>query len=67
MRNEIPDTAEAMEAKETARKLPAGWLLLFFGLVAWGLAYLWLYTPSLGGWSQAAEYERSAVRQPAGK
>lgn len=58
--SEIPDTAEAMEAKDTARKLPVGWLLLYFGLIAWGVAYLWLYSPSLGGWSQAGEYEKAA-------
>jgi len=58
--NEIPDTAEAMEAKETAGKLPVGWLLLFFGLIAWGAVYLYLYSPATTGWSQAGEYAKAA-------
>ncbi len=58
---EIPDTAEAMEAKETAHRLPVGWLLLFFGLIAFGVVYLWLYSPALSGWSQAGELEKAAA------
>jgi len=57
--NELPDTAEAMEAKETARKLPLGWLVLFWGLIAFGVVYFWLYQPSLGGWSQEKAYQES--------
>jgi hypothetical protein len=57
---EIPDTAEAMEARETAHRLPVGWLLLFFGLIAWGAAYLWLYSPATTGWTQAGEYQKAA-------
>jgi hypothetical protein len=57
---EIPDTAEAMEARETAHRLPVGWLLLFFGLIAWGAAYLWLYSPATTGWTQAGEYQKTA-------
>ena len=57
--SELPDTAEAMEAKETASKLPLGWVLLFWGLIVWGAAYLWAYTPSLGGWSQERAYAKS--------
>jgi hypothetical protein len=57
--SEIEDTAEAMEAKETSRRLPVGWLLLFFGLIAWGVAYLWLYSPATTGWSQAGEYQKA--------
>jgi hypothetical protein len=53
---EIDDPA-AFEAKETAHKLPAGWLLLFWGLVVWGAWYAWRYTPSLGGWTQAQDAE----------
>jgi hypothetical protein len=51
------DDLEKFEAKETARKLPVGWLLLFWGLIAWGAYYLWAYSPGLGGWSQAQDLE----------
>ncbi len=53
---EIDDFSK-FEAKETARKLPTGWLLLFWGLIGWGVYYLWRYTPGLGGWSQAQDLE----------
>ncbi|HEX9053071.1 MAG TPA: cbb3-type cytochrome c oxidase N-terminal domain-containing protein [Anaeromyxobacter sp.] len=51
------DDLEKFEAKDTARKLPVGWLLLFWGLIVWGAFYLWRYTPALGGWSQSQELE----------
>ena len=57
--NELPDTADALEAKATATKIPMGWWLLFWGLILWGVYYAWTYTPSLGGWSQAKAYEES--------
>ncbi len=59
--SELPDTAEALQAKETEHRLPAGWLLLFFGLIAFGVVYLWLYSPALSGWSQAGELEKAAA------
>jgi heme/copper-type cytochrome/quinol oxidase subunit 2 len=54
-----PDTDDlsTFEAKETAHKLPVGWSILFWGLVAFGPIYLWRYTPSLGGWQQAQDVE----------
>ena len=55
------DDLSKFEAKETSRKLPAGWLLLFWGLVVWGVWYLWAYTPGLGGWSQEKDLEGSAA------
>lgn len=54
------DDLSKFEAKETSRKLPAGWLLLFWGLIAFGAFYLWAYTPSLGGWSQSQDLEGAA-------
>ena len=57
MQDELPDTAEAMEAKETAEKLPVGWLILFFGLIGWGIYYLWTYSPWSTGWTQAGQLE----------
>jgi hypothetical protein len=35
--NELPDTADALEAKATATKVPMGWWLLFWGLILWGI------------------------------
>lgn len=57
--NELPDTADALEAKATATKVPMGWWLLFWGLIVWGVYYAWTYTPSLGGWSQSKAFEES--------
>jgi hypothetical protein len=57
------DSAQAFEAEDTSHALPWGWLLLFFGLIAWGAYYLWAYSPSLGGWSQAAEYQQSIEKK----
>jgi hypothetical protein len=58
--NELPDTPEALEAKETANRIPLGWWGLFWGLILWGIYYAWTYTPSLGGWSQDKAFEESA-------
>jgi hypothetical protein len=57
MTNELPDTAEAMEAQATHDQVPVGWLVLFFGLIAWGAWYLWAYSPWGSGWTQAGQLE----------
>ena len=51
------DDLSAFEAKETSHKLPVGWVVLFWGLIVWGVWYLWAYTPALGGWSQSQDLE----------
>ena len=51
MEKELPDTAEGMERKDTANTVPTGWLVLFFGLIAWGAWYLWSYSPWSTGWT----------------
>jgi hypothetical protein len=51
------DDLSAFEAKETSHRIPTGWALLFWGLIAWGAWYLWTYTPALGGWRQALDAE----------
>jgi hypothetical protein len=66
MSNETPatsDLAEAFEAKATAHTLPLGWIVLALALIAWGAVYLWKYSPALGGWSQAAEYEQTVATE----
>jgi len=56
---ELPDTADALQAKETDSKIPLGWWVLFWGLIVWGVYYTWTYTPSLGGWSQEKAFQES--------
>jgi heme/copper-type cytochrome/quinol oxidase subunit 2 len=56
--NELPDTAEGMEAKETADAVPVGWKVLFYGLILWGVYYLYMYSPWTTGWTQAGELEQ---------
>jgi hypothetical protein len=56
---ELPDTADALQAKETESKIPLGWWVLFWGLIVWGVYYTWTYTPSLGGWSQEKAFQES--------
>jgi len=56
------DDIEKFEAKETSRTLPVGWLILFWGLIIWGVFYLYTYSPSLGGWSQQQAYEESVKK-----
>ncbi len=60
--NEELDNIEAFEAKETAKKLPAGWLMLFWGLILFGVVYVLAYTPAISGWSQAKAYEESVKK-----
>lgn len=56
------DRIEGMEAEETAHSLPLIFHILFWGLILWGIYYTYAYTPSLGGWSQQAEYEASVTQ-----
>lgn len=53
------DNIESFEAKETSRKMPVGWLILFWGLILWGIFYFVAYSPAISGWSQAKAYEES--------
>jgi len=55
MDNELPDTAEGMERKETAHTVPVGWNVLFYGLIAWGAWYLYRYSPWTTGWTQEGQ------------
>lgn len=37
---------------EQHNRVPRGFLILLFGLIAWGLYYIAAYTPQFSGWSQ---------------
>lgn len=53
------DRIEDMEREDTKKKLPIGWLLLFIGLILWGIYYSISYTPEISGWSQEGQYLES--------
>lgn len=50
------DNIHDFEAEDTAKKLPLGWQLLFWGLILFGIYYAVAYTPLFTGWSQERAY-----------
>jgi hypothetical protein len=54
LQDELDDLSK-FEAKETSHTLPVGYLVLYFGLILWGLWYLWAYSPWGSGWTQAED------------
>jgi hypothetical protein len=56
---EVFDNIEELERKDTAKKLPWGWLILFIGLILWGIYYIIAYTPGISGWSQVGELQET--------
>jgi len=50
------------ESVDAKRKIPIGWLILFWGLILWGIYYFASYTPSISGWSQEKAYEESVKK-----
>ncbi len=53
------DNIHDFEAKNTSRTLPLGWLLLFWGLILFGVYYFVAYSPAISGWSQERTYTES--------
>jgi hypothetical protein len=56
------ENLEDFESKETAHKLPLGWLILFWALILWGIFYFIAYSPGISGWSQSKVYEESVQK-----
>jgi hypothetical protein len=52
------DNIEEFQREDTAHALPLGWLILFIGLIVFGIYYTYAYTPAFSGWSQEAELEK---------
>jgi cytochrome c oxidase cbb3-type subunit 3 len=46
------------EREEGKKKMPLGMAILFLGLIVFGLAYLYLFSPQTTGWRQVAQYEK---------
>lgn len=54
------DTLGEFECEESSkRKIPMGWLILCWGLIIWGVYYLYSYSPAFSGWSQEKAYQES--------
>ncbi|MCC6345551.1 MAG: hypothetical protein IT388_00025 [Nitrospirales bacterium] len=53
------DSIEGMERADTRTRLPWGWLLLFIGLILWGIWYGIAFTHVISGWSQEGQYRES--------
>jgi cytochrome c oxidase cbb3-type subunit 3 len=50
----------SFKSLERHSKVPRGFLLLFFGLAAWGIYYIVAYTPEFSGWSQYKVLQKEA-------
>ena len=53
------DNFESFNRQDTHEKLPFIWLLLFVGLIVWGVYYFVSYTPAISGWTQEKAYQES--------
>ena len=56
------ENIEDFEAKETAHKLPIGWVIVYVCLILWGIYYFAAYSPSISGWTQEKAYQESLER-----
>ncbi len=53
------------ERKEGKKKMPIGMAVLFLGLAAFALVYVYLFLPHTTGWTQTARYEKQVKTQQA--
>jgi cytochrome c oxidase cbb3-type subunit 3 len=50
---------------EAHNKVPRGFLLLLFGLIAFGIYYIAAYTPGISGWSQYKVFSQEMAKDKA--
>ncbi len=53
------------ERKEGKKRMPIGMTVLFLGLAAFALVYVYLFLPHTTGWTQTAQYEKRVKMQQA--
>lgn len=56
---------EPIGKMESHNKVPRGFLLLLFGLIAFGVYYIAAYTPEFSGWSQYKALEKETAADKA--
>jgi len=54
---EEQDNIEEFQREDTEHVLPLGWLILYIGLILFGIYYVYAYTPAFTGWTQVQELE----------
>ncbi len=59
-RREINDSPEHLEKDNP---IPKAWMILFVGLILWGLYYIWFYTPQISGWSYYKRLEAELTKE----
>ncbi|MGE4317921.1 MAG: cbb3-type cytochrome c oxidase N-terminal domain-containing protein [Deferribacterales bacterium] len=58
------DNLEEFSREDTENALPLGWLILFIGLIVFGIYYVYAYTPAFTGWTQEKQLEQSMQDMP---
>lgn len=53
------DNIKKFEREDTKHKLPLGWLILYIGLIVFGIFYTYMYTPAFTGWTQNKAIEET--------
>jgi len=53
------ENIQDMERQDTKHKLPLGWVVLYVGLILWGIYYVVSFTPQISGWTQEGAYLES--------
>ncbi|MCS7199695.1 MAG: c-type cytochrome [Caldimicrobium sp.] len=62
---EDTDDLREFETEECcSRPIPKGWWILFWGLIIWGIYYIYAYTPAFTGWSQEKELQEELAKDP---
>lgn len=57
------DNIEEFSREDTENALPIGWLILFIGLIVFGIYYVYAYTPAFTGWTQVKAFEQSMQKK----
>ncbi|OIP33679.1 MAG: hypothetical protein AUK27_09980 [Deltaproteobacteria bacterium CG2_30_66_27] len=56
---------EPIGKMDAHNKVPRGFLVLLFGLIAFGVYYIAAYTPGISGWSQYKELAKELAADKA--
>ena len=58
------DNIEEFTREDTENALPLGWLILFIGLIVFGIYYTYSFSPWSTGWTQEKALEQSMKDMP---